>query len=663
MLSCSKSTLENRITFTATCDVITRGTPVVQASDISDMGVFAYYTGDGATNMWSVVGSSSSPNLMSNIKVFKSGDIWVSQISKYWPVAQNGNVSFFSYTPYASASNGLSLNVSTGLPTITYSVPTVCTNQPDLMVSVPVLDKNISTNATLPISFHMKHALACVGFTIKGNSESISKIALKGVSVSGDLSVDGAGTIFWNNLSSPTTTEYSANIPASLEADPGGIDATTADGYLMMIPQTLVAGAKLVVVVDGKEREVNLSGEWLAGVKYMYNITVKEEINYSKQPNCYIMNPSTTSATTLYVPLGKANYYWESYASPAVTANTIPLDTEEWAIESTYSVVKLWSDFGSDGKTNPAITLTKVNGSSDAEPSVHSIKVTIPANCPEGNMLISVKKETTILWSWHIWITNYKPDDIAAANTPANNIFKYTKSGLVGELHRYKDGTFLTTGNILQWGSTLSNKFIMDRSLGARPDVTTPVSTSDSGPGVLYYQFGRKDPFPGSWSTWIISTDTKGGGPVTMSTSINNPAKFYTNSSGNLFTDLSDLSYVWNDKRTNISTNNKKSIFDPCPKGWRVPRTGINSDFKFSSTVVWTSGPKRGVYRSIANFYTTGGRDAATCALGGLTANHYSWYSEPTSNTTANVLSIDLYNITVSNGIKTRAVPVRCVQE
>ncbi|MFR9563860.1 MAG: hypothetical protein SNG55_06905, partial [Rikenellaceae bacterium] len=56
-----------------------------------------------------------------------------------------------------------------------------------------------------------------------------------------------------------------------------------------------------------------------------------------------------------------------------------------------------------------------------------------------GNAVVAVRNSSgTILWTWHIWITDYNPDAIAAANstvTTATNS-KYTATGVEGELHR-----------------------------------------------------------------------------------------------------------------------------------------------------------------------------------------------------------------------------------
>lgn len=568
--------------------VITRGTPISTSSEMVDMGVFAYYTGDGIENTWSNVGSSSFPNFMNNDKLVNSLGSWNSQKNVSWPSSEEANVTFFSYSPYASEANGLSIIGNNGFPKIHYEVPQICENQPDLLVSVPVLDKNILSNGSVPVPFSMNHALSCIGFKIKGNGEKIDKIAIKGISISGDLCVDDKGAMIWSNLAEPIDTEFQAGIPTSLIANEQVLDANRADGYLMMIPQKLGENAKLVVTVEGVDKEICLTGEWIIGEKYIYSISIKDIISAERLPNSYIVNPSVVAATELYIPIRKINYFWGTYLSTPVPANTIPLETDEWAVDSKYTVVKRWSDFGSDGKENPSITFEKVNKNISGTPSEHSVKITIPANCPEGNLIFDVKIGTTIVWSWHIWVTDYNPDAIVSNNVATDGVYNYSKSGLSGEVHRYLNGSAINVGIVNQWTTTLKNKFIMDRNLGSRNlTIKVPLSSTNTGLGVLYFQYGRKDPFPGSYSSITSpsnTTVTNIAATKTMSFSINNPGTFITGT-GNWCSDMNSSTYVWNDRNTNNTSNNRKSIFDPCPFGWRVPTMGIMSYFSSTTTI------------------------------------------------------------------------------
>ena len=259
--------------------VPTRGTPIDDASDLSSLGVFCSYTGGSD---WT---AADAPGKMFNQRLNQSGGTWGYPAGEevYWGASNlSDRYTFFAYAPYAEAGNGIAVTggpTTPGVPKLTYTVPTNCVDQPDLMVAVPRKDLRPTGS---PVALVLKHALTCVGFQIAGNGEQIKGLAVKGVSVTGTLSVDG-GTIGWTNLGPATATDFSASLnPASLS---GGVHTTTptmttnllaGNGYLMMIPQALTASAKLVITkADDTEVEIALGTHpWAAGEKVIYNVTL-----------------------------------------------------------------------------------------------------------------------------------------------------------------------------------------------------------------------------------------------------------------------------------------------------------------------------------------------------------------------------------------------------
>ena len=90
-----------------------------------------------------------------------------------------------------------------------------------------------------------------------------------------------------------------------------------------------------------------------------------------------------------------------------------------------------------------------------------------------------------ILWSWHIWVTDYKPDPRGDVDvqTPVN------KRKLKFE---YNSSSYLP---------------MMDRNLGAIAGYIDfpPNELEKSKTNGFYYQWSRKDPFIGSYSNTKIS--------------------------------------------------------------------------------------------------------------------------------------------------------------
>ena len=198
-----------------------------------------------------------------------------------------------------------------------------------------------------------------------------------------------------------------------------------------------------------------------------------------------------------------------------------------------YAVV-LWESFGT--ATAPtAGDLVKNVAYSDGY-------IRFTATAAEGNAVIAAKDASdNILWSWHIWLTD-KPAEHEYAN---------------------RAGT------------------MMDRNLGA-----TSATPGDVGALGLLYQWGRKDPFLGSSSTSsstvALSTITWPS-PVMRSTlahdatyHVANPTTFITsnNSRQNYDWFFTSSSEYHNDRWPD--SGSPKSIYDPCPAGWRVPDGGEN---------------------------------------------------------------------------------------
>lgn len=199
------------------------------------------------------------------------------------------------------------------------------------------------------------------------------------------------------------------------------------------------------------------------------------------------------------------------------------------------SVDVLWETFGTD--IAPAVNdlIAEVKYENDV------IKFMTSEEFVEGNAVICAKDaDGTILWSWHIWLTDVPADQV------------------------YYNGA----------GS------LMDRNLGATS--ATPGDPLTMG---LFYQWGRKDPFPGASSfvdasataaattiEWpeIITSDAEKG---TIAYTIAHPTQFlgYNNDNWDwCWKTEPDIDYRWDEEKT---------MYDPCPVGYRVPNANTAGVF------------------------------------------------------------------------------------
>lgn len=195
-----------------------------------------------------------------------------------------------------------------------------------------------------------------------------------------------------------------------------------------------------------------------------------------------------------------------------------------------------------------------------------------------GNALVCAKDaDETILWSWHMWVS--------AEDATANSM-EYT--------YVPADGSASTTF------------YFMDRNLGA---LTSKLGSADVNG--CFYQWGRKDPFPGPTyeRTYKKIYDANGEEVAITSatpqvvnnidTAIKTPLTYYLHTSSNkgnyswitnsaLDVPAEDVNNLWG------GISKTKTIYDPCPAGYRVPQLAA-WQFLSDSNVTKTHVDKDGV--------------------------------------------------------------------
>ncbi|MBO7071007.1 MAG: hypothetical protein J6W09_06920 [Bacteroidales bacterium] len=259
------------------------------------------------------------------------------------------------------------------------------------------------------------------------------------------------------------------------------------------------------------------------------NTTHAYSVVESKCPYPVAPKPAHHSSITGATDLGAtetANCYVitaaGSYKIPCVKGNS----TVSAGVRK--SVEILWETYNNGTDVTPNSVIAAV----DYDDDDNYVYFKTPDTLKPGNALIAAKDEAgTIIWSWHIWI-------------PQTTITTST--------HGY-----------------IYNHELMDRNLGALVAATTSSIPVESFG--LHYEWGRKDPFVGaraisSSSFAKISGTAMTTGVMTADEAIANPTVYglYTTSDswGN-WTNESTASSLWKDS--------EKTIYDPCPAGYRVP--------------------------------------------------------------------------------------------
>lgn len=286
----------------------------------------------------------------------------------------------------------------------------------------------------------------------------------------------------------------------------------------------------------------------------------------------------------------------------------------------------------------------------------------------QGNCVLAVRDASKdILWSWHIWVTDQSMTTLPAKNGYGTYNFMPVALGHCdADTRKYLSHTINV--KITQNESGTSSDFTINQS-------TT--TTQNFGVTAPYYQWGRKDPqhpsYGGTSTSWKplydntsypnISTGSGGynTNTPTLADGIKNPHVFYGgwNSISNL--DLWHIGNTYYDENY-ISANKPvaKSIYDPCPVGFKMPH--INAFSAFSTSATWNGTIFSRPFISGNNWYAYGYINGGSLSYVG-SLGHY-WSAGPYSTTNGYCLgfSSGLVNLT-TNGSRAYGFSVRPVSE
>lgn len=255
----------------------------------------------------------------------------------------------------------------------------------------------------------------------------------------------------------------------------------------------------------------------------------------------------------------------------------------------------------------------------------------------EGNALIAATdSKGQIIWSWHIWASDYDP--AATAQTSSD-------------------------GNIL-----------MSRNLGAWAE-SNDTEKSAWGSCGTYYQWGRKDPFVGGKAymqtvdqsmynasgAWVgVSARATSQSVGTISYATQNPTTiiYGTEKSG----------YDWLAKHDNtLWSATTKTAYDPCPAGWRVA-TASAIDFDSSQLVgEYLRGWEIALNESENALFIAAGRrsfvdgDLTNVDVTGYLPVGFYWSAESNGDK-ATALEFSPTAIGQSAIYRANACPVRCIK-
>ena len=333
-------------------------------------------------------------------------------------------------------------------------------------------------------------------------------------------------------------------------------------GYIYDIKLNFQTNGTIGAILEkeGDERYYDLSS--------LHEFEIAEELDENtistfKLANCYVVAPDELKD-------GEGNDIYDGYCFLA----TIVGNGESGIISS--GAQKLYpTNERIDPVTAHLLWESQLGLITDIELKYGYVRFKLPDTSARGNAVIAVyDKAGKVLWSWHIWITDHP------AEQPVT----------IGE-HTI---TFL------------------DRNLGATAATCNSAESALATYG-LYYQWGRKDPSMGpptyNYSPinlntapyYDFSSDEKTAAEVvqfaqpSLQNGVENPMYL-------ILPTAQPLSYIfnWTHQRYdflwgyNMATGmTTKTIYDPCPYGYRVPSSELGALFSMGSGSVGTYGYTR----------------------------------------------------------------------
>ena len=559
----------------------------------------------------------------------------------------------------------------------------------------------VSTNSIVITPTFTVSAPAAIPYS--GGSQSYTVTSSASISRPGDPTKTQAmawTAAFYNY--NETTGDYDT----TPSAKPDWVTAFTASGTGATSAQTFTATAIAQTASADDSHTENLQKAVVRGSEAApYDLSMYTVDNQSQSgmttANCYVVsapgwyklplvygnavkggqintesyNPTGTSGANFLKPFVK-------HDNAAITA---PCLADNSGVVPA-SAALLWNDTGVASFLTVQSDLSTANATvGGSSKSLQYLVFNVPKEtiC-QGNAVIAVKNSAgTILWSWHIWVT----DENVAATVPVSNFMNETSRMMPVNLG-HCDGLTATYPErkvkvvFTQTDSGATQSFVLTQSAGS-------VSSGGNSP---YFQWGRKDAFlpsNGKGNTDKAYYGTKwtfSSASATIGLNIQNPTIHYNVSSK---PSTSTAYNLWSAKNTKVNVNYNvadeavvKTVYDPCPPGFHVAPTNAFTGFSTTGTNTSTrsqfnvskdwdnSNPGWYFYTHKTNktatifFPASGCRNYSSGVLSNVGSYGYSWAAVPYSATYGRGLGFRSGGVyPLSNNSRSNGFPVRPAQE
>lgn len=264
---------KSEIGFNTAVGKSTRVAPMTTA-DFTKFMVYGYNT--SGNDMSSAISLSGTP-FMGEVTATKANDVWgINKGPFYWPMTDK--IQFFAYSPIESVTYTAP---ATGYPTLDYTI------QPTQVDLLAVKAENqTKTTSSAGVNLLFKHILTRINFSVEymdaAATYTVTEIKIVGVNNKGTYSYTDAS---WNPTSGTETYTYAGVYGGEVKENI--LDCSTGESSLMLMPQTLPAGAKITIAYsvtkDGvttfsgtKDKDV-ATAVWATGKNIRYTLQLSSD--------------------------------------------------------------------------------------------------------------------------------------------------------------------------------------------------------------------------------------------------------------------------------------------------------------------------------------------------------------------------------------------------
>ena len=476
----------------------------------------------------------------------------------------------------------------------------ILNNDDDIFMMIP---QKVPVNATLAVTIDdgQEHVLkACIdndtwlkGYTVTYYLSTADVNTDYVLSVSpASTSLNYSGGTDMLNINSYKQTYYGSQVAipwtATYSYDENGIKGTNVYSSANSVVTAFTASSN--GSISGENINFTVASASSSTTKPQYRSTVENSThtkilreasdgscdlaNGKQTANCYVIHaPGHYSLPLVYGNAlnGDKTYNTNSYNSSTFVDHQGKQITSPYIYETNgganipYDACIVWQDAPN------LITPSSLKLSNDN----HSMEFDIErSNICQGNSLIAIRdKDGNIMWSWHIWVTDYTLMKTYEVHNASDAINKFMEVPL-----GYCDPEIRVGNEFRRFNITVKQS----DSEGETANISIPQITGNYtyNLNLPYYQYGRKDP--------ILPSD-----------GVNSDKPYYDNMYNPRQTlssaDIKDVILHPNMFNTSIGNGslelwNKgndlsiiKTIYDPSPSGYRVPSSNAYTGFSLSN--------------------------------------------------------------------------------